>query len=160
MKPRFWKLSMGIGTSKDFKNVLEVLDFVRQGVVLVHKDTSSPGTSKIPQGENFVRPERTGDYFYLCHGNESPGIILLGQFSGPANVLTVRGDGWAERPFRWIMTATTTRKYDGPQKWWSPNDNTTFIEVPDAEVAMFEEMILIPYFGLRLSAFRFSLDDR
>jgi hypothetical protein len=159
MKPQFWKLSMGKGTTNDFRDVLEVFDWLRQGVVLVHKDTRAPGTASVPQGTYFVQPERTGEYFYVCHGNNAPGIILLGQFSGPANVLSVRGDGWAERPFRWIRTAITTKHYDGQKKWWTPNADTTFIGVPESDVAMFEETILQPYFGLRLSDFRVSFDE-
>jgi hypothetical protein len=154
MKPRFWKLSMG----KDFRDVLEVLDWIRQGIVLVHKDTRAPGGSSVSQGVHFVQPERTGDYFYLCHGNQSPSIILLGQFSGPANVLSARGDGWTERPFRWIRTATIAKRFDGQQKWWTPDHNSTFIEVPESEVAIFEEAILQPYFDLHLSDFRVSIE--
>lgn len=40
MNPTFWKLSMGPGNAaKDFATVLDVLDWLRRGVVLVHKNT-------------------------------------------------------------------------------------------------------------------------
>jgi 5-methylcytosine-specific restriction protein B len=156
MKPRFWKLSM---SGDSLKNILEVLEWIRQGVVLVHKDTGAPGGAKTPQGTHFVQPERTGDYFYLCHGNNEPGVLLLGQFSGPANVFSAKREGWAERPFRWIKTATSTRKYEGEKKWWTPNADTTFIQVPVAELGMFEELILRPYFGCRLCDFRVAIEE-
>ena len=77
MQPVFWKLSMGPGTAgEDFKTALQLLDWVRRGVVLVHKDTKAKGTSQTSQGEHFVEPEREGDYFYLCHGNNEPAVIL------------------------------------------------------------------------------------
>jgi len=40
--------------------------------------------------------------------------------------------------------------YNGVQKWWTPNDNSTFIKVPLKEYSLFEELILEPYFGIKL----------
>jgi hypothetical protein len=154
MLPVFWKLSMGPGTSgDDFKHVLEVVDWIRQGVVLVHKDTKAKGISQKTQGESFVETDRFGEYFYLCHGNEEPSVILLGQFVGPANLFSARGSGWAERPFRWIKTSRLTKPYSGEPKWWAPNHNSTFVVVPEAELGMFESSILDPYFDMELADF-------
>jgi hypothetical protein len=95
MKPVFWKLSMGPGTAgEDFKHILEVLDWIRQGLVLVHKDTKAKGTSQTTQGQHFVGKAEIGDYFYLCHGNEQPSVILLGQFYRPCEP--------AFSPRRWL----------------------------------------------------------
>ncbi len=155
MKPVFWKLSMGPGTAgEDFKHVLEVIDWVRQGVVLVHKDTPAKGTVKTTQGEFFVEHANIGDYFYLCHGNEEPSVILLGQFTGPANLLSARKNGWVDRPFRWIKTAILPKPFAGDDKWWTPNHNSTFVSVPENELLQFESAILKPYFGLTLADFR------
>ena len=149
---------MGPGTGGgDFKHILEVVDWLRQGVVLVHKDTRAKGTSQTTQGENFVESDRTGEYFYVCHGNEAPSIILLGQFTGPANLFSARRGGWAERPFRWIKTAILTKPYMGEPKWWAPNHNSTFVMVPEDELAMFESTILAPYFGMELVDFQIEL---
>ncbi|MFN9248633.1 MAG: hypothetical protein ACK6DS_16340, partial [Planctomycetota bacterium] len=122
MKVSFWKLSMA---GDDFKSLLEVLDWVRRGVVLVHKDTRAKGTLPTTQGQHFTSPERIGDYFYLCHGNHEPSVLLLGQFTGPPNLFCERGHGWAERPFRWIKTSVSTKVYSGQPKWWAPNHNST-----------------------------------
>jgi hypothetical protein len=154
MIPVFWKLSMGPGSSgKDFPNLLSVLDWIRQGVVLVYKDTRAKGTSKTSQGEHFMEPDRLGEYFYLCHGNEEPAILLLGQFIAPANLFCARGEGWAERPFRWIRTSVSTKRYKGEQKRWAPNDNSTFIMVPEKELTMFESEVLAPFFKMNLADF-------
>jgi len=154
MKPAFWKLSMGPGSSgEDFKNVLMVLDWVRQGLVLVHKDTRAKGISKTTQGAHFMELERVGEYFFLCHGNEEPAVLLLGQFSGPANVLSARGHGWADRPFKWIKTSNSPKRYKGEHKRWAPNDNSTFVKVPENELQMFEAAILEPYFEMQLANF-------
>ena len=157
MQPVFWKLSMGPGTAgEDFKTVLQMLDWVRRGVVLVHKDTKAKGTSQTTQGEHFVEPEREGDYFYLCHGNNEPAVILFGQFVGPTNQFCERGSGWTERSFRWIRTSKSTKPYSGQDKWWAPNHNSTFIRVPDDELQLFEEEILAPYFDIHLAEFKIS----
>jgi len=153
-QPVFWKLSMGPGNyGGDFKDILEVLDWLRQGLVLVHKDTGAKGKLQKTQGQAFVERERVGEYFYLCHGNREPAILLLGQFTGHANLFSTRGHGWADRQFRWIKTSVSTKPYKGDQKWWAPNHNSTFIEVPENELKLFETDILKPYFKLRLAHF-------
>ncbi|MGA2618748.1 MAG: hypothetical protein ABSF26_14130 [Thermoguttaceae bacterium] len=154
MKPVFWKLSMG---GNDFKDIFNVLDWVRQGLVLVHRDTLALGTSLKAQGEEFVAGDRIGEYFYLCNGNKEPSVILLGQFIGPANLLSDRGDGWADRQFRWVKTSISTKKYRGVDRWWTPNHNSTFSMVPEKELGMFESSILDPYFGLKLADFRIDV---
>jgi hypothetical protein len=155
MESAFWKLSMA---GDDFPSLLDVLDWVRRGVVLVHKDTRPKGKSDVSQGTNFVDAERLGDYFYLCHGNHEPAVLLLGQFVGPPDLFCERGGGWAERPFKWIHTSTNTKPYNGQAKWWAPNHNSTFTRVPDAELAEFESGILVPYFDLQLSDFGIMVD--
>jgi hypothetical protein len=155
MQPMFWKLSMGPGTAgEDFKHVMEVIDWARQGLVLVHKDTKAKGVSQTTQGEHFVEKAQIGDYFYLCHGNEEPSIILLGQFTGPVNLFSSRGGGWADRPFRWIKTSINPKSFSGEPKWWTPNHNSTFVTVPEDELSLFEAIILKPYFNMALADFR------
>ena len=36
------------------------------------------------------------------------------------------------------------------QKWWTPNDNSTCIKVPESEHALFEQLILTPYFAMTM----------
>ena len=154
MTPTFWKLSMGPGSSSDdFPTILSVLDWVRQGLVLVHKNTKAKGTSTTTQGELFVEHAKIGDYFYLCHGNGEPSVILLGQFTSAANLFSERAEGWAERSFRWIKTALLTKSYSGEAKWWAPNHNSTFVAVPESELGQFESSILEPYFAVNFEDF-------
>lgn len=101
-------------------------------------------------GKNFINAN-IGDYFYLTHGNT--GIYLLGQITGAANCITKLGKGWLDRPFRIIMMSNNKQKYDGPDKWWAPNHNSTFVEIPCDELKLFEEEILQPYFEFKLSKF-------
>ena len=143
MKPKFWKLSQGAGIFT-FQAMLES---VAQGYVLVHKNTPPKGKSSQSQAEDFIAAP-IGDYFYLTHGNH--GVYLLGQFSGPANLFSTKKGGWLDRPFRLIRVAVA-HTYAGPDRWWAPNHNSTFAEVPDDQLAEFEQHILMPYFGIKFA---------
>jgi hypothetical protein len=158
MTPVFWKLSMGPGSvGGGFDNLLPILDWIRQGVVLVHKNTAGKGGhAKTTQGADFMASERDGEYFYLCHGNKNPGVLLLGQFVGPANLFSAKGHGWADRSFRWIKTSVSTKRYKAEHKRWTPRDHSTFVKVPEDELTMFEAAILKPYFKMSLA--HFSID--
>ncbi|GGA66934.1 hypothetical protein GCM10011369_05700 [Neiella marina] len=144
MTPRFWKLSQG----REFFSFEEISDSIEKGLVYVHADTRAKGKSSVSQGEHFIEAE-IGDYFYLTHGNR--GVYLLGQFTGPANIFSSKGSGWVDRPFRVIRHAMANGGYGGPQKWWAPNDRSTFTSVPESELPEFEEFILEPFFGICLA---------
>ena len=146
MIPNFWKLSQGT----DFFSFEEVSDSIENKLVYVHAHTAAKGRSSETQGEQFIEAE-VGDYFYLTHGNK--GVYLLGQFTGPANIFSSMGEGWADRPFRVIRSAKPNSGYDGPHKWWAPNDRSTFMSVPDDELAEFEAHILEPFFGISLAEY-------
>lgn len=151
MLPTFWKLSQGT----EYFDRSDISTSVDQKLVYVHLDTAAKGQSSVTQAENFVNAE-VGDYFYLTHGNE--GICLFGQFTGPVNVFSALGDGWADRPFRLIRLANSNIGYEGPNKWWSPNHRSTFIQVPDDEIEEFEEHILAPFFGISLADYGITSD--
>lgn len=144
MKPTFWKLSQG---TKYF-NYGEIMNSINDNLVYVHKDTTAKGRLVTSQAENFINAA-IGDYFYLTHGNE--GIYILGQFTGPANFFSKFVDGWLDRPFRLIATAKNHQYYEGEKKWWTPNDNSTFIKVPENKLKEFEDNILKPFFDISLA---------
>jgi hypothetical protein len=148
MKPVFWKLSHG----SELFTFPDLLKSIEDRLVYVHKDTGKKGQSATPQGTDFVTAS-IGDYFYLTYGNN--GVYLLGQFTGPANVFSTFGDGWLDRPYRIIARSKTHEFYQGQEKWWSPNHNSTFVKVPDDEIKLFETLILIPYFAIKLKKYGF-----
>ena len=148
MKPIFWKLSQGA----EYFSFEDMLQSIEDRLVYVHKDTPAKGQSNVTQGQAF-KDANIGDYFYLTNGNK--GIYILGQFTGPVNFFSSMGKGWSDRPFRVIARSKTKDRYDGEQKWWTPNDNSTFIKIPDSELNMFEEGILIPFFELHLKDYGF-----
>ncbi|MPX98028.1 hypothetical protein EHW61_15445 [Salinivibrio sp. VYel6] len=146
MKPKFWKLSQG---TEEF-GVNQIIESIEQRLVYVHKDTKAKAASSKSQAQQFI-DAAIGDYFYLTHGNA--GIYALGQFTGPANLFSSRGEGWLDRPFRFISASISKEKYKGEKKWWAPSDNSTFISVPDDELELFEKEILTPFFSIELSKF-------
>lgn len=146
MRPNFWKLSQG---TREFE-YYEIIESINSGLVYVHKDTRSKGTSAKSQAEDFINAA-VGDYFYLTHGNE--GIYLLGQFIGPANLFSKYGDGWLEREYKFIFASHNASPYSGEHKWWTPNDNSTFTRVQDPDLELFESEILQPYFKVTLREF-------
>lgn len=146
MKPVFWKLSQGT----EFFGFNEIVDSVSDRLVYVHKDTKAKGQNEISQAHDFINVS-IGDYFYMTNGNDR--IYLLGQFTGPANLFSKCGEGWLDRPYRMIKASITTDSYTGEEKWWTPNHRSTFIKVPDNELSLFESLILIPYFDIKLSKF-------
>lgn len=146
MKPTFWKLSQG-WKQFDYQSILWTIS---KGLVYVHNDTKAKATSLTSQAQDFVGAP-IGDYFYLTHGNH--GIYLLGQFAGPPNLFSTKGKGWLDRPFRMVMPSIKRDHYEGPHKWWTPSDHSTFTAVPDDELELFEREILRPFFGVRLKDF-------
>lgn len=148
MRPKFWKLSQG----SEYFTFQEFLKSIDDHLVYVGKDTGSKGNNPISQGEDFIKTAEIGDYFYLTHGNTG-GVYLLGQLTGPANFLSAYPDGWVDRPFRVIAHAKTQEVYKGQEKWWTPNHRSTFVQIPDDELGLFQELILEPYFGISLEKY-------
>jgi len=143
MIPKFWKLSQGT----EYFKYEDISDSIDKGLVYVHTNTPAKGRSFEAQGKQFVTAD-IGDYFYLTHGNA--GVYILGQFTGPANIFSAKGSGWVDRPFRVIRYSKSNVGYDGPDKWWAPNHRSTFVPVPNDELAEFESYILDSFFGITL----------
>ena len=137
---KIWKVSHG-------PNDISWEDFVKmkkEHLVCVHSNTKAKATSSSSQGNDFVNIANEGDFFYLCRGNTS--IELIGKFVGTCEI---DNDGWAYR--RYEMIAESIKKnvsYDGDKRWWTPNDNSTFIQVKD--INEFNDFILSQFFGLSI----------
>lgn len=153
MLPRFWKLSHGTS----FFELTDLLTAIDNKLVYLHRDTKSMAGGYRSQATDFVEAP-IGDYFYLTHGNN--GVYLLGQFTGPANLFSTMAEGWLDRPFRLIKLATTAASYGNEvRKWWTPNFNSSFVQVPTAEIQLFEEVILRPFFSIELADFGIAEEE-
>ncbi|MCJ7834971.1 EVE domain-containing protein [Cuneatibacter sp. NSJ-177] len=145
-EPAFWKISHG----PDFFSDSELRALEEKRVIVVNKDTKPKGTCKVSQGDSFMLSMKKGDYFYLCYGNS---IQLLGRISSDeATENPEKQGGWYQREYTLIAKSKDTSPYTGAQKWWTPNDNSTCIEVREGDRAQWEALILQPYFGLTLPA--------
>lgn len=155
--PAIWKISEGTestGISDAYKQI-----FLERQVVVVHSTTRAKASSRVSQGQLFMNTIKKGDYFYLCYGNS---IRLLGQFTDekPTENPEMQ-DGWYERKYRVLAESSDTSSYEGMKKWWTPNDNSTCIKVDEGDYALFEKLILYPYFGMTVdSILGGSIDSR
>ena len=148
---RLWKISEGTastGLPEDIKESLE-----SRSMVAVHGSTKAMVGSTVSQGERFVKDIRTGDFFYLCYASN---IRLLGVFTDDQAAPNPDIDGrmgehgWYERPYKTIAITKNNTPYSQQTKWWTPNGNSTCIEVPKTEFSLFEQLILKPYFEMTL----------
>ncbi len=143
---KFWKLSQG----KEHFGLADIIESINSSTVYVHQGTKAKGKKKKSQSEEFIDAP-IGDYFYLTHGSQ--GIYLIGQFVEQAK-LPVKGKKWLERKFKLIYASNNINKYSQKdKKWWTPNNNSTFINIPKNELELFEKEILIPYFDKKLTDF-------
>lgn len=140
-KRRLWKVSHG----KDFTEE-EVTNCLNDSYVTVHKNTSAKGVSSIPQGQAFTNEVKPGDLFYLCRANQR--FLLIGEFT--SDPIEIDEEGWAWRKYKQLYLPINNDKYNGPSKWWTPNNNSTFIEIKESEYSDFEKLILKPFFGIDL----------
>ena len=143
MNLKIWKCSQ----SDSFFTKEEQNDLLKRKVVCVHPDTSAKGTSSVKQGENF-RNISKGDLFYLCYGNN--GIILLGMFIGEKQYSQLQGKkDWLEQKYIPLFESRyKNKKYEGEKRWWTPNDNSTFVQIQNNKE--FENWILQPFFSKTL----------
>lgn len=145
LAPNFWKISHGNDCITD----AEAASFQKRRVIVVHKDTASKGKSKVSQGEDFMTRMKKGDIFYLCRGNS---VRLLGRIdTDEVKENPEKKEGWCERSYTVIAESCDTNAYTGAQKWWTPNNNSTCICVPESERAQFEVFLLKPYFQITIA---------
>lgn len=149
-EPVIWKISHGKnqnGVPEHLRSVLE-----NKNVVIVNQGTFPLASQKTSQGDVYMREIKKGDYFYLCYSSE---VILFGQFIDDSPKLNnemveeLNDYDWYERKYKAIAHSKNHTKYSGQDKWWTPNHNSTCVKVTDN--ALFEELILEPYFGLKLA---------
>lgn len=149
---RIWKISEGkesTGLPDDIKSQL-----MERSCVAVHGSTRAMAGMTVSQGERFVHDIRKGDYFYLCYASD---IQLLGQFTEDDAIPSPHIDervgekGWYERAYTVVKLSEKKEPYSQQSKWWTPNGNSTCIEIPENEHQLFESLILEPYFSMSLS---------
>lgn len=142
-----YKISMG-----DFSND-EMKYFLENNKICVHKLTKAKGISNISQGDIFENKINIGDYFYLTQGNGNDRMKLIGRItssSTPPDYNDYGDDGWLARDFEIVATSKNKSQYTGVNKWWTPNNNSTCIEIKREELTDANKLLFEPYFMTRL----------
>jgi hypothetical protein len=154
MKP-IYKLSMGPGASgHEFDTLDDVNQRLNEERVVIWGDTRGLANCPETQVDWFINANNDA-FFYLCHGNEEPGtgILLFGQFTGPALSCDFPGyrPNWYSRTFKRIAECNPPAPYRGAlRRWWTPNFNSTFVPIPSHQLGEFQSIILRPYFNMTL----------
>ncbi len=157
--PRIWKISQSAISNQ------EILKNLKDSTVVAINGRDGYGP-----GEYFRTEIRVNDYFYLYSPDEINSkhskIQFFGRFKKDA-LPSPYLEGWYQREYEFIYPAISDKKYPYPQKGsknWEPNGQIACWKVGDTddELFRFEERILQPYFGKRLSdlAGIKSIEDR
>ncbi|MBO7328906.1 MAG: hypothetical protein J6W00_09070 [Lentisphaeria bacterium] len=121
----FWKISHG---PDDISNE-EYAIFESKHLAVVHGLTKAKGKEKESQGDKFIHKIKKGDFFYLCRGNS---IRIFGQFDSDEAVINPeKQNDWYQRSYKLIAPSLDTAPYNGSQKWWTPNHNSTCYNIDD-----------------------------
>lgn len=145
---RIFKVSHGPGeiSEEAFRT------FIDKQVIVVHRDTKAKGRSTRSQGEIFSDEASVGDYFYLCRGNDR--FVLLGKITSLASPCQWENwgeEGWLERSYEIIKMPTTGASYEGPNRWWTPKHNSTFIEINPESFGEANDRLFKPYFDIEIA---------
>lgn len=139
-----YKVSMGPGDIDEVGyNFL-----LNANLVMMHKETKPLGMTYEKQGDVFTQKMKVGDYFYLCRGNK---MVLVGKITGDIENVEYQkwGDeGWVQRSYETICESIKEVKYNGDQKWWTPNFRSTICQIPSNELDLANANLFKPFFNL------------
>jgi 5-methylcytosine-specific restriction protein B len=149
---RLYKISMGDFEKSDYDR------FINENKILVNQHTKAKATTTITQGDIFKNKMQIGDYFYLTHGNK--GISLLGRItSKPSLSVEESLKGWLERDYEVVLLTINKSKYTGKKKWWTPNDNSTIIEIKPKSIIESTKLIFKPFFNAKIISSRVAEEN-
>ncbi len=144
MSPSIWKINL---SSKDFSD-RELEDNVYKSRVIIDSKLKAVGPTRLTQSDAFSLKIKKGDYFYLTYDDK---VRLIGQFStNKATKSSKEGHKWIQRSYVEIASAKDLKTYSSIKKWWTPNISSTCVKVPETDLALFQDLVLSPYFDLDL----------
>lgn len=144
MNPSIWKINQ---SSTDFSEQ-ELNDNIYKSRVIIDSTLKSVGPTRLTQADAFSLKIKKGDYFYLTNDDR---VKVIGQFcsSKPTECLK-QGGKWIQRDYIEIANSKDLKTYSSIKKWWTPNINSKCVKVPEPDIALFQDLILKPYFDLEL----------
>jgi 5-methylcytosine-specific restriction protein B len=141
-----YKVSMGINDVKE-----DAFNFCNENnLVIVDTNTKAKGTSSQTQGDTFATQMKIGDYIYLCRGNNN--LEAIGRITSDAEECeyeSLGSEGWLQRSYDLVADAVNDNAYKGDKKWWTPNDNSTCIAIPNHEMNDANKKLFIPFFNTK-----------
>jgi len=143
-----YKISM---SPKDINDDIYEM-FLQQGFIVVHRDTLKMAGSSLSQGQIFSAEIKINDYFYLSRGNKY--FELIGKITSdaePCSNSEWRNKGWVQRSFEIIKESFSDNQYKNVKKWWTPNFNSTCIQIPKNEIVLANSLIFEPFFGIKFT---------
>ena len=140
---KIYKLSHGGGYLNDdsFRLLKD------KNLASLHPNTPAKGVSSKTQAEAFFE-SKIGDLFYVCRSNNS--IEIIGMFIDERPLFSVVNghEDWVDREYVLIANAVNPEAYNKSfDKWWSPKNVSTYIEIPNHDLSLFEQEILQPVFN-------------
>lgn len=140
---KIYKLSHGGGYLNDdsFRLLKD------KNLASLHPNTPAKGVSSKTQAEAFFE-SKIGDLFYVCRSNNS--IEFIGMFIDERPLFSVVNghEDWVDREYVLIANAVNPEAYNKSfDKWWSPKNVSTYIEIPNHDLSLFEQEILQPVFN-------------
>jgi len=140
---KFWKVSHG----KDSFNDIQFDWLLENNLLAIHRDTGRN------QADSFLNDLCEGDVVCLSKSNkvralvkvESTDVISIDNYHD-----SPLGEQWLLKPYSVIKLLPKFKVYDGPQKGWTPNYNSTCFSVPSKDFELFEKLLLKSFFDSTL----------
>jgi len=149
---KFWKVSHG----KDSFNDTQFDWLLENNLLAIHRDTGRN------QADSFLNDLCEGDIVCLSKSNKVRALVKV-ESTEVINIDTYDdsplGEQWLLKPYSVIKLLPKFQVYDGPQKGWTPNYNSTCFTVPRKDLVSFEHLLLKPFFDKTLMAFGYYDPD-
>jgi 5-methylcytosine-specific restriction protein B len=142
---QIFKVSMGQDhfSDEDFKTMLE------RGTMVMHEETKPMGQTYTSQAEYFDEVMKEGDYVYVCHGNKKVAALAkVTSDTAPCDYKKWGEEGWMQRKIEIIKNAIKQEPYNGPQKWWTPNNRSTCYPISRDETDLANDYLFRPLFNI------------
>jgi|GEM_PF-3746525 len=143
---RVFKVSMS--PKKNEINDTDFGELLKNNLISLSNKTRSIGAAKRTQAETFIDEMNIGDFFYLCRGNKK--VICIGEIIGdssPCFISSLADRHYIQREFKVISDAVYGGKYYNTKKWWTPNFNSTCIEIPSDDLELANQDLFKPFFN-------------
>lgn len=147
-KSRLFKISHGPKVINE--DIFQELQ--RRKKIIVNEYTRAKGRSEETQAETFIDTMQKGDYFYLCRGADY--CVLIGRITSDAEPCELEKwaeEGWVQRSYEIVSESVLKTHYVEENRWWSPKNNSTVIEIGSHNLDEANRLLFHKYFNVNFS---------